>query len=51
MKGKERIKITAADLNIPNKFHFNIQKNTRAAVFKDKTKYNRKVKHKNKDYE
>lgn len=34
---------------IPNKLHFEIQKNTRANVFKNKKAYTRKNKHK-KDY-
>lgn len=29
-----------------NEMHFNVQRNTKAAVFSDKTKYNRKDKHK-----
>lgn len=29
----------------PNKLHFDIQRNTRANVFRDKTKYTRKEKH------
>ncbi len=34
------------EINIPNKLHFEIQKNNRSVVFKDKTKYTRKKKHK-----
>lgn len=34
------------EINIPNKLHFEIQKNNRYVVFKDKTKYTRKKKHK-----
>jgi hypothetical protein len=32
---------------IRNEFHFNIQKRSRMNIFKDKTKYTRKIKHKN----
>lgn len=35
--------------NIRNELHFEIQKNNSAKVFKDKTKYSRKQKHKNKE--
>lgn len=34
-----------------NEMHFEVQKRTRAQVFRDRTKYTRKVKHKHKlDY-
>lgn len=50
MKNKKiRIKIKQSDLNIRNEMHFDIQRATRAQIFKDKTKYTRKLKHKNKD--
>jgi hypothetical protein len=41
-----RVKINQTKL--PNKIHFETQLKTKAFVFKDKTKYNRKKKHKNK---
>ena len=37
------------DLTIRNEMHFDVQRNTKAQVFKDKTKYTRKRKHKNKE--
>lgn len=38
--------IKAQDNHLRNELHFNIQKSTRANVFRDRTKYTRKVKHK-----
>lgn len=50
-KNKNKIKFTIkADVLSRNELHFEIQKTTRAHVFKDKTKYTRKTKHKNRDY-
>ena len=43
------MKIKAQDKR--NEMHFAVQLNTRAHIFRDKTKYTRKRKHKNKDYE
>lgn len=44
---KEKMKIKVKDYSkIPNKMHFEIQKSTRASIYKDKTKYSRKLKHK-----
>lgn len=40
------IKIKPNDLHVRNELHFNVQRNTRANVFRDKTKYTRKTKHK-----
>ena len=47
---KNVIHISSADLKVRNEMHFNIQRKTKANVFKDKTKYTRKRKHKNKFY-
>ena len=53
---KRKIKVTLdnktieGEVEIRNLDHFNVQRTTRAQIFRDKTKYNRKRKHKNKDY-
>ena len=39
-------KVIETEVNTRNILHFEVQKNTRAQVFKDRTKYNRKLKHK-----
>lgn len=39
-------KVIESEINVRNTLHFEVQKNTRAHVFKDKTKYTRKIKHK-----
>ena len=39
-------KILEQEVTVRNTMHFEVQKNTRAQIFKDKTKYTRKVKHK-----
>ena len=39
-------KVKEKEVNIQNKLHFEIQKNNKSIVFKDKTKYTRKTKHK-----
>ena len=44
------IHLDSKDLNHRNMMHFEVQKSTRANVFRDRTKYTRKTKHKNKDY-
>ena len=51
MKNKkiEVIKIKVDQTHLPNKMHFEVQKNTHANVFRDRTKYTRKRKHKNKE--
>ena len=54
MKGKIRIvdktgskeKVIEKEFNIRNLFHYEVSQKHRAQVFKDKTKYNRKAKHK-----
>ena len=47
---KMRIKIDLTKLR--NELHFDVQKSTRAQVFRDRTKYSRKRKHRNKnDYQ
>lgn len=48
---KEIIKVKVDVTKLPNKMHFEIQKNTHSNVFKDKTKYNRKNKHQKVDGE
>ena len=47
---KEIIHIKVDQTKLRNEFHFNVQRRTRSNVFRDKTKYNRKLKHKNKEY-
>ena len=42
-----KINIKPEDIKVRNELHFNVQKTTRANIFRDKTKYTRKVKHKN----
>jgi len=37
------------DIKVRNELHFQTQLNTKAQVYKDKTKYSRKRKHKNKE--
>lgn len=39
-------KVIESEINVRNTLHFEVQKSTRAQIFKDKTKYTRKVKHK-----
>ena len=46
--GKIVLHINPNELTVRNELHFEVQKNTKAQVYKDKTKYNRKKKHKNK---
>lgn len=41
-------KVTENEVEVPNKFHFEVQRNTRMNIFRDKTKYTRKQKHKKK---
>ena len=43
----DSIKIKVDQTKLPNHLHFEMQRNTRMAIFKDKTKYCRKQKHKN----
>jgi len=46
----ERItmKIKVDQSKLRNEMHFDVQKNTRMHIFRDRTKYTRKKKHKNK---
>ena len=50
---KRKIKVTLdnktieGEVEMRNLDHFNVQRTTRAQVFRDRTKYSRKVKHKN----
>ena len=43
---KIRIKVKVNQTELPNKMHFEVQKNTRAVVFRDRTQYCRRRKHK-----
>lgn len=43
----EKIKFIVKGQNKRNEMHFEVQRNTRANTFRDKTKYTRKEKHKN----
>lgn len=44
----EHMKIKVDPTKLPNKLHFEVQRTTRMNVFRDRTKYTRKQKHKNK---
>lgn len=46
MEKKETLKIKVNQTEVRNEFHFNIQKRTRMNIFRDRTKYSRKTKHK-----
>lgn len=60
MKKRNRVRYSISENNttilhiVPsvsrNEMHFEVQKRTKAQIFKDKTKYTRKIKHKNKEY-
>lgn len=41
--GKEIIK----EINVSNKLHLEIQKNNKSQIYRNRKKYNRKIKHKN----
>lgn len=43
------IKVKLDVTKLRNEMHFEVQKATRANIFRDRTKYRRKKKHKNKD--
>lgn len=43
--------VIEGELTVPNKMHFEVQRKTRANVFRDKTKYTRKQKYKNKKFD
>ena len=45
---KEVIHIKINQTKLRNELHFDVQRKTKAHIFKDKTKYTRKRKHKNK---
>lgn len=47
--GKVTLHLNPNDIVVRNTMHFEIQRNTKAQVFKDKTKYTRKRKHKNQE--
>ena len=49
MKDKNIIHIKVNQTKIPNEMHFEVQKKTRMNIFRDRTKYTRKRKHKNAD--
>lgn len=44
---KIKFKIKVDQTKLRNELHFEIQKSTRANVFRDRTKYRRQKKHKN----
>ena len=44
---KMRIKVDLS--KIPNDMHFEVQRKTRMNIFRDRTKYSRKRKHKNRE--
>ena len=46
---KEVIHIKVNQTKLRNELHFDVQRTTRANVFRDRTKYTRKKKHKNKE--
>lgn len=52
MKGSKKGKVISLGTFKPtdtrNELHFAVQKSTRAQVFRDRTKYSRKVKHRKK---
>ena len=47
---KEIIKVKVNQTEVPNKFHFDVQRSTRMNVFRDRKKYRRKIKHRNKEW-
>ena len=52
MSKKKKVKPIKVKLDVTklrNELHFEVQKSTRANVFRDRTKYSRKKKYKNKD--
>lgn len=51
MKQKEVLHIKVDPTKLRNEMHFDVQLNTRANVFRDRTKYTRKRKHKGKEEE
>ena len=52
IKMKDGNKVVEQEVKIPNKMHLDAQIRYRASVHKDKTKYTRKQKHRNRnDYE
>jgi len=42
-------KVLEKEVEIPNSLHFEIQKKTKMGIFRDRTKYTRKRKHKGGD--
>ena len=46
---KETLHIKVDQTKLRNEMHFDVQRNTRANVFRDRTKYTRKRKHKGKE--
>lgn len=44
----ETIKIKVAQTKLPNKMHFDVQRQTRMNIFRNRKKYTRKIKHKQK---
>ncbi len=43
---REVIKIKVDQTKLPNKLHFEVQRNTKAIVYRNRKKYTRKLKHK-----
>lgn len=48
---KEILHIKVDQTKLPNELHFEVQKKTRMNIFRDRTKYTRKRKHKGKEEE
>ena len=46
MEKKETLKIKINQTEVRNEFHFNVQRKIRMNIFRDRTKYSRKAKHK-----
>lgn len=44
----EHIKVKVDQTKLPNKMHFDVQRTTRVQIFRNRKKYTRKTKHKNK---
>ena len=49
IKMKDGSKVVEQEIKIPNKMHLDAQIRYRASIHKDKTKYTRKVKHRNRN--
>ena len=49
MADKQTIHIKVEVSKVPNKFHLEVQRKYRMNIFRDRTKYSRKRKHKNRE--